>query len=70
MRARCDLRHDAAERRVLLDLAQHDVGKDFPSPSASRRTTAAAVSSQLVSMPSSVKARAGGGVIEVRRARG
>ena len=29
MRARGDLRHDAAEGRVILDLAQHDVGEDL-----------------------------------------
>ena len=29
MGARGDLRHDAAEGRMLLDLAEHDVGQDF-----------------------------------------
>ena len=29
MGARGDLGHDAAERRMLLDLAEHDVGQDL-----------------------------------------
>ena len=52
MRARGDLRHHAAVAPVLLPLRAHDVGRMRPRPSAAARTTAAAVSSQLVSMPS------------------
>ena len=37
MGARGDLRHDAAERRMLLDLAEHDVGQDFGRPLAVQR---------------------------------
>ena len=32
MRARRDLRHDAAEGGVLVDLREHDVGHDPPRP--------------------------------------
>ena len=49
MGARGDLRHDAAIGRVLGELRQHQIGADERRrPSL---TTAAAVSSQLVSMP-------------------
>ena len=49
MGARRDLRHDAAIGAMLLELRQHEIGADARSPSS--LTTAAAVSSQLVSMP-------------------
>ena len=53
MGARRDLRHHAAEGGVLVDLRQHHVGQDPAAPVVrSRSTTAAAVSSQVVSMPS------------------
>ena len=53
MGARGDLRHHAAEGGMLVDLRQHDVGQDLAAARpASRSTTAAAVSSQVVSMPS------------------
>ena len=52
MGARGDLRHHAAERRMLGDLRQHDVGQDLAAARRrARSTTAAAVSSQVVSMP-------------------
>ncbi len=57
MGARRDLGHNAAIGRMILDLAAHDIGEDL-RPGAglgARRTTAAAVSSQLVSMPKTVK---------------
>ncbi len=53
MGARRDLRHDAAEGAMLVPLRAHDVGENRdPARAPSRSTTAAAVSSQLVSMPS------------------
>ena len=48
MRPRRDLRHHAAERRVVLFLAQHRLGQHAPVAVQHR----AAVSSQEVSMPS------------------
>jgi hypothetical protein len=46
-----DFRHHAAEFGVLADLRQHDIGQNAALPSSVRSTTAAAVSSQVVSMP-------------------
>ena len=55
MGARGDLRHDAAESGVLGDLRQHDVGQDRArARRRARSTTAAAVSSQVVSMPRTI----------------
>jgi len=45
---------NAAERPVLLDLAEDDVRQDRARSGQLPRTTAAAVSSQLVSIPSTV----------------
>ncbi len=46
-------------RRVLVELREHDVGENAARPGPSRATTAAAVSSQLVSRPrTSVQTRA------------
>ena len=53
MRTRRDFRHYAAINLVLIELRPHDIGEDASrGPAPSRATTAAAVSSQLVSMPS------------------
>ena len=53
MGARGDLRHHAAEARMLLGLRAHDIGQDPPRRRRGcRSTTAAAVSSQVVSIPS------------------
>ena len=52
MGARGDLRHHAAIGRVVVDLRMHDIGQDRPLPSGWRSITAAAVSSQVVSIPS------------------
>ena len=52
MGARRDLRHHAAEAGMLLGLRAHDIGQDPAAPSLRRSITAAAVSSQVVSMPS------------------
>ena len=55
MGARGDLGHDAAKGGMLLDLAEHDVRQDLRrGRSSSSATTDAAVSSQLVSMPSTL----------------
>ena len=51
MGARRNFRHHAAEGCVGGDLAHHLVGQDLARPSGLSRTTAAAVSSQVVSMP-------------------
>ena len=51
MGARRDLRHHAAIGRVLGDLAHDVVRQDFARPPGSSCTTAAAVSSQVVSIP-------------------
>ena len=52
MRARGDFRHHPAEGRVLVGLRQHDIGQNLAAPVGSRSTTAAAVSSHVVSIPS------------------
>ena len=52
MGARGDLRHHAAEAGVLVGLRAHDIGQDPAAAVAGRSTTAAAVSSQVVSIPS------------------
>ena len=49
-----DLRHHAAEGACSLACDEHDVAQDFPRSSPTRSTTAAAVSSQVVSMPSTI----------------
>ena len=50
-----DFRHHAAERGMLVGLRQHDIRTGCARrPSASRSTIAAAVSSQVVSMPSTI----------------
>ena len=55
-----DLGHDAAEGGMLLDLAEHDVGQDLAAPAAlAAFHDAAAVSSQLVSMPRTIISRSG-----------
>ncbi len=51
MRARGDFRHHAAIGRMFGDLAEHSVGQDLAAPVESVSTTAAAVSSQVLSMP-------------------
>ena len=51
MGARGDLRHDAAVGRMLVVLRQHDVGQDLAAAVVGAPTSAAAVSSQVVSMP-------------------
>ena len=51
MGASGDLRHHAAEGGVLADLREHDIGEDPALGLIGRSTTAAAVSSQVVSMP-------------------
>ena len=48
MGTRRDFRNDAADRAVVGELRQHEIGENFRRSAA---TTAAAVSSQLVSMP-------------------
>ena len=60
MRAGGDLRHHAAIAAVLFPLRPHDVGQDAPAAVGARATTAAAVSSQLVSMPSTSISRLSG----------
>ena len=52
MGARGDLRHDAAIGGVLGRSGAHHVRQDVAAPVGRRSTTAAAVSSQVVSMPS------------------
>ena len=51
MGTRRDFRHHAAESGVFLGLRSHDIGQDPPLPLSERSTTAAAVSSQVVSIP-------------------
>ena len=52
MGARRDFGHDAAKGRMLLDLAEHDIGQNLAARRRHRSaTTLAAVSSQLVSIP-------------------
>ena len=52
MGARGDLRHHAAEAGMLLGLRAHDVGEDPPRAVGLALDQAAAVSSQVVSIPS------------------
>ena len=54
MRARRDLRHDPAEGHVLVELRAHQA-EEISGPDAVSATTAAAVSSQLVSMPRTIR---------------
>ena len=48
---RRNFRHHAAIGRMVRNLRKHDIADDFPASIGIRRTTAAAVSSQDVSMP-------------------
>jgi len=50
-----DFRDNSAERLMQCVLAKHDIRQDFPGPGGVPRTTEAAVSSQLVSSPRTVK---------------
>ena len=56
MRARGDLEHHSAIGRVRFILAEYDIGILSPGPGGTPRTIAAAVSSQLVSIPKRVRA--------------
>ena len=49
-----DFRHHAAIGRMRFGLAEDDIGQDFARTGRCPRTTAAAVSSQLVSRPNIV----------------
>jgi hypothetical protein len=51
MRAGGEFGHHATEGGMQIELAENHIGQDFAAESAKRRTTAAAVSSQLVSIP-------------------
>ena len=63
MGARGDLRHDAAELGVKRKLRAHRIGEDDALAVSPRACTkAAAVSSQLVSMPSTTRSRGFGAV--------